>query len=230
MVVSRSALNDRIDQKEDCFMNLPRYIGILTLAFAFTTVAKAQQIAPTSDTAVELPSAPKTENRSDTAKSDDALDKNASTFVESNEKPVASESSSGHKRVNTDGLFANVHNPFENAVTKNESAAADPAPQTLNSDGWQFRFTPYLWIAGISGNAGIGNLSVKVDSGITDTNVHLSFGFMVPRCGMSRWSRCASHISITFAAILSNEPARTPMSSTRSGCSTGRFCSCLRRP
>ena len=178
MAVSRSALNDRIDQKEDCFMNLPRYIGILTLAFAFTTVAKAQQIAPTSDTAVEVPSAPKTENRSDTAKSDDALDKNASTFVESNEKPVASESSSGHKRVNTDGLFANVHNPFENAVTKNESAAADPAPQTVSSDGWQFRFTPYLWIAGISGNAGIGNLSVNVNSGITDSNVHLSFGFM----------------------------------------------------
>ncbi len=159
-------------------MNLPRYIAILMLAFTFTAIAKAQQIVATSDTAVEVTPSPNIEKASDTSKSDDALNKNASTRVESNEKQVASESSAKHKRVNTDGLFAHVDNPFENAITKNESTAADPAPQTANSDGWQFRFTPYLWIAGISGNAGIGNLSVNVDSGITDTNVHLSFGFM----------------------------------------------------
>jgi hypothetical protein len=160
------------------FMNLTRYIAILMLAFTFPAIAKAQQIAATSDTAVEVTPALNIEKRSDTSKSDDSLDKSASTLVKSNEKQVASESSDRHDRVNTAGLFANVHNPFENAPSKDESTAADPAPQTGASDGWQFRFTPYLWIAGISGNAGIGNLSVNVDSGITDTNVHLSFGFM----------------------------------------------------
>ena len=178
MVVSRSALNDRIDQKEDCFMNLPRYIGILTLAFSFTTIGEAQQSAATSDTAVTLAPALKLEKLSDTPKSGDVLDKNSSTLLESNETQVAIESSNIHNRVNTDRLFANVHNPFENASSTDESTAADPAPQTVSSDGWQFRFTPYLWIAGISGNAGIGNLSVNVNSGITDSNVHLSFGFM----------------------------------------------------
>ena len=158
------------------FMKLSRLIPILMLAISFTTIAKAQQVAVTSDTAVEVPAAAKVEKHSDPPKSDDAIDKNASTFVESNEKQVASETS--HNRVNTDGLFANVHNPFENALTKDESTTSDPAPQTVNSDGWQFRFSPYLWIAGISGNAGIGSLTVKVDSGITDSNVHLSFGFM----------------------------------------------------
>jgi hypothetical protein len=160
-------------------MKLSRLIALLTLAFAVTTIARAQQVARTSDTAVEVTSALRTEKRSDTPKSDDTLDKNASTFVESNEQPVAqAASSTRHNRVNTQGLFAHVNNPFENAVAKDEAAATDPAPQSGASDGWQFRFTPYLWIAGISGNAGIGNLSVNVDSGITDTNVHLSFGFM----------------------------------------------------
>jgi hypothetical protein len=58
------------------------------------------------------------------------------------------------------------------------SGSQSPKPPAVDPDKWQFRFTPYLWIAGISGNAGIGNLTVNVDSGITDTNVHLSFGFM----------------------------------------------------
>ena len=160
-------------------MKLSRLIALLTLALTFTTIAKAQQIAPTSDIAVEASPAPKTVQRSDASKSDDALDKNASTLAESSEPPVGQAvSSTRNNRVNTDHLFAHVHNPFETAASNDETTAADPAPQTANSDGWQFRFTPYLWIAGISGNAGIGNLSVNVDSGITDTNVHLSFGFM----------------------------------------------------
>ena len=160
-------------------MKLSRLIALLTLAFTLTTIVKAQQIGPTSDTTVEVSPAPKIEKRSDPPNSDDA-NKNASAFVEPSEAVarVASETSTGHNRVNTDRLFANIHNPFENAPANNESITSDPVPQSGGSDGWQFRFTPYLWIAGISGNAGIGNLSVKVDSGITDTNVHLSFGFM----------------------------------------------------
>ena len=52
--------------------------------------------------------------------------------------------------------------------------------QTTNdsNDKWHFQFTPYLWIAGISGRGGIGDLSVNIDSSITDENVHLNAGFM----------------------------------------------------
>jgi hypothetical protein len=56
--------------------------------------------------------------------------------------------------------------------------AASASPQTATTDEWQFQFSPYLWIAGISGQAGIGNLAVDVNSGITDSDVHLNFGFM----------------------------------------------------
>jgi hypothetical protein len=51
------------------------------------------------------------------------------------------------------------------------------APQTDN-DEWHFQFSPYLWVAGINGQAGIGNLVVDVDSGITSSNVKLNSGFM----------------------------------------------------
>ena len=46
------------------------------------------------------------------------------------------------------------------------------------NDKWHFQFTPYLWIAGISGRGGIADLSVQIDSSITDDNVHLNAGFM----------------------------------------------------
>jgi len=69
----------------------------------------------------------------------------------------------------------------DGTAPKSESAAssnsAKPAPAS-SSDGWHFRVSPYFWIAGVSGDAGIGDLTVKVDSGLTDSNVHLNFGFM----------------------------------------------------
>ena len=62
--------------------------------------------------------------------------------------------------------------------TVTDSSEPKPNPQGGSTDEWQFALTPYLWIAGISGDAGVGNITVKVDSGITDSNVHLNFGFM----------------------------------------------------
>ena len=54
----------------------------------------------------------------------------------------------------------------------------NPDPQTVNSDKWHFQLIPYLWVAGINGRAGIGNLAVDVDAAITDPDVDLNFGFM----------------------------------------------------
>jgi hypothetical protein len=59
--------------------------------------------------------------------------------------------------------------------TLDKSAAPEPQP---NHGNWHFQFTPYLWVAGISGRAGIGNLDVNVESGITNENVNINFGFM----------------------------------------------------
>lgn len=52
-----------------------------------------------------------------------------------------------------------------------QSTPSDP-------DKWQFQFTPYLWIAGINGKAGIGPLTADVDAALTDDNVDLNFGLM----------------------------------------------------
>ena len=58
------------------------------------------------------------------------------------------------------------------------SSAPKPKPQDPNEDKWQFQLTPYIWIAGISGQAGIGGLTTDVNAGITDDDVDLNFGFM----------------------------------------------------
>jgi hypothetical protein len=59
-----------------------------------------------------------------------------------------------------------------------DSASKSPKPQAGDPDKWQFQLTPYLWIAGVSGRVGLGNRSVEVNSGLTDDNVQLNFGFM----------------------------------------------------
>lgn len=71
----------------------------------------------------------------------------------------------------TDKLFTSGPNLFE-------STTETPKPQDPDPDRWQFQVTPYFWLAGINGRAGIGNLDVDVDAGITDSDVDLNFGFM----------------------------------------------------
>jgi hypothetical protein len=67
---------------------------------------------------------------------------------------------------------------ISNVSESADRAAVTPASQGGTTDEWQFQLTPYLWIAGITGKAGIGDLTVDIDSGITDSDVHLNFGFM----------------------------------------------------
>ena len=67
--------------------------------------------------------------------------------------------------------------PSDDMKTKT-SAKSDAVPPPASADQWHFQFTPYLWIAGVIGRGGIGTLSVNIDSGLADDNVHLNFGFM----------------------------------------------------
>jgi hypothetical protein len=59
-----------------------------------------------------------------------------------------------------------------------EPSVTAPSQGTASTDNWQFQLTPYLWIASISGRAGIGNLIIDTDTSVTDTGVELNFGFM----------------------------------------------------
>ena len=56
--------------------------------------------------------------------------------------------------------------------------AASQGTPAASTDEWQFQLTPYLWIASISGRAGIGNLIIDTDISVSDSDVELNFGFM----------------------------------------------------
>jgi hypothetical protein len=71
--------------------------------------------------------------------------------------------------------------PAAGAGGEGRGATMKPAsaiPQPAATDTWQFQLTPYLWIASISGRAGIGNLIIDTSTSVTDSNVELNFGFM----------------------------------------------------
>ncbi len=73
-------------------------------------------------------------------------------------------------------------NTMVGTTTSTDSVRLEPpvtsAPQGTPTDEWQFQLTPYLWIASISGRAGIGNLVIDTDISLTDADVELNFGFM----------------------------------------------------
>jgi len=68
--------------------------------------------------------------------------------------------------------------PLSSKSPAPKATTSDSAPPDTSRDKWHFHFTPYLWVAGVSGQGGIGTLNVNVNSGISDDNVRLNFGFM----------------------------------------------------
>lgn len=58
------------------------------------------------------------------------------------------------------------------------ATTASQGGSAASTDEWQFQLTPYLWIASISGRAGIGPLVIDTDTSVTDADVELNFGFM----------------------------------------------------
>lgn len=82
-------------------------------------------------------------------------------------------------RTTQENYLKPLHGPFDSfkAIT-NSTTASGTTPQAAGAGEWQFQVTPYLWIVGLSGNGGIGNLVVDVDSGVTSSDIHLNFGFM----------------------------------------------------
>jgi hypothetical protein len=111
------------------------------------------------------------------AQAESGNDSNPSLVTDGNETSSVETSRSSHanQRIAEKAIKSKA-NLF--ADTSGTTASPDPAPQATDPDEWHFQFSPYLWIAGISGRAGIGNLQVEVNSSITDDNVKLNSGFM----------------------------------------------------
>ncbi|HSO74071.1 MAG TPA: hypothetical protein VLU47_04475 [Blastocatellia bacterium] len=62
-----------------------------------------------------------------------------------------------------------------------EHLSPEPASsrsQAPSSDKWQFMVAPYLWIASISGELGVGDVTTEVDPSFSDILDSLNFGFM----------------------------------------------------
>ncbi len=62
--------------------------------------------------------------------------------------------------------------------TINAGGSDAAKPQANPGDRWHFQFTPYLWIVGVSGRAGISPFAVDINTGVTDSDIQLNFGFM----------------------------------------------------
>ncbi len=111
------------------------------------------------------------------------------------------------RNAGTGNLFARASAPlFE---TTNASGSDATKPQANPDDKWHFQFTPYLWIAGISGRAGISPLAVDVNAGITDSNIHLNFGFM--GAFEARKNRLVILTDLQYTSLGTDRPSPGPL-------------------
>ena len=81
-----------------------------------------------------------------------------------------------HRDGGTATLFARADAPLLETINASGSDSAKPPANA--AEKWQVQFTPYLWVVGVTGRAGISPFAVDINSGITDSNIHLNFGFM----------------------------------------------------
>ncbi|HWO02986.1 MAG TPA: hypothetical protein VNS63_27340 [Blastocatellia bacterium] len=67
--------------------------------------------------------------------------------------------------------------PAGNPTAPSTEPAAASRPQG-SSDKWEFMIAPYLWLAGINGTVGVGDLTTDIDPSVSDILNKLNFGFM----------------------------------------------------
>jgi hypothetical protein len=89
---------------------------------------------------------------------------------------TVTEKAEPHRGAATANVFARANAPLLDTIEASGSNVTKP--QAADPEKWHFQLTPYLWIAGVSGRVGIANLTVDVNTGITDSDVDLNFGFM----------------------------------------------------
>ena len=89
---------------------------------------------------------------------------------------TVTEKAEPNRGAGTANLFTRASAPLLETINAGGSDAKQP--QVNPADQWHFQFTPYLWIVGISGRAGLSPLAVDVNTGITESDIQLNFGFM----------------------------------------------------
>lgn len=75
------------------------------------------------------------------------------------------------------------------ALTLVGAVRAAGAQQTVEDEGWQFRVTPYLFLAGLDGKIGVQSITVDIDAPFGKILEHLDVGLMaVAVAKKDRWS------------------------------------------
>ena len=93
--------------------------------------------------------------------------------------------------------------------TINAGGSDAKQPQAKPADQWHFQFTPYVWIVGISGRAGLSPLAVDVNTGITDSDIQLNFGFM--GAFEARKNRIVILTDLQFSNLGTDRPSPGPL-------------------
>lgn len=120
---------------------------------------------------------------------------------------TVTEKAEPNRGAGTANLFSRASAPLLETINAGRSDAKQP--QANPADQWHFQFTPYLWIVGISGRAGLSPLAVDVNTGITDSDIQLNFGFMATF--EARKKRIVILTDLQFSSLGTDRPSPGPL-------------------
>jgi hypothetical protein len=120
---------------------------------------------------------------------------------------TVTETDEPHRGVGTAHIFARATAPLLETINSSKSEAAKP--QANPADKWHIQFSPYVWLVGLSGRAGISPLAVDVNTSVTDSDIHLNFGFMATF--EARKKRLVILTDLQYSSLGADKPSPGPL-------------------
>ena len=140
-------------------------VFILTIAGAMSAMAQTQTDRYSTSTILRADSA------NDPKKAEAAKPSVDSAEITAADQTAKLDGEKGSKVIRSAGVLRAPTEPLLETGTAR-------SPQAVNADKWQFQFSPYFWLAGLHGTAGVGNQSTQVEEKFSDIFHNLKFAFM----------------------------------------------------
>lgn len=98
------------------------------------------------------------------------------------------------------------------AKATTSSKTAPQVPQAVDSDKWQFQFSPYFWMAGLHGTGGTAARTTSVDESFSDVFDALNFAFMATF--EARKGKFISLTDVEYVSVSDEKATPGPLFST----------------
>jgi hypothetical protein len=172
MVSSCSNLESLLNQEEKHMSPISRLRPALSVVFILTIAGAISVVAQTQTGRYPTSTILRADWANDPKKVEAAKPSVASAENTAADQAVEGDGEKGSNVIRSASVLRALTEP------RLETGTAPRSPQAVDTDSWQFQFSPYFWMAGLHGTAGVGNRSTQVEERFSDVFHSLKFALM----------------------------------------------------